>query len=237
MYRLSLVVAFSSSFFFFQAEDGIRDFHVTGVQTCALPIYEPFADSSALPSLLLNSVTKPHVTVALSGDGGDESFLGYNHFEWVMRYKWIFIIPLFIRKLLARPFFLKLLGKGSKAAAEVLTTDNINTYISKVFVGYDSLNKDRDLSWLRHYDGYKNWSDDPIQKTADLNIKLWLENDSNVKVDRASMAYSVEVRSPFLDYRIVEFARSLPVSFRYQKNNRKRILRDILVEYIPKTVF
>mgnify|MGYP003641947442 CR=1 FL=1 len=198
---------------------------------------EPFADSSALPSLLLNSVTKPHVTVALSGDGGDESFLGYNHFEWVMKYKWIFLIPLFIRKILARPFLLKLFGKGSKAAAEVLTTNNINTYISKVFVGFDTLNKERNLSWLGHYDGYMNWSNDPIQKTADLNIKLWLENDSNVKVDRASMAYSVEVRSPFLDYRIVEFARSLPVSYRYQKNNRKRILKDILEEYIPRSVF
>ncbi len=198
---------------------------------------EPFADDSALPSLLLNSVTKPHVTVALSGDGGDESFLGYNHFEWVMKYKWIFIIPLPIRKILARPFFLKLLGKGSRAAREVLTSDNINTYISKVFVGFDTINKERDLSWLEHYDGYMNWSNNPIQKTADLNIKLWLENDSNVKVDRASMAYSVEVRSPFLDYRIVEYARSLPVSFRYQKNNRKRILKDILEEYIPRTVF
>lgn len=198
---------------------------------------EPFSDSSALPSLLLNSVTKPHVTVALSGDGGDESFLGYNHFEWVMKYKWIFSIPLYLRKILARPFLLKLIGKGSKAAVEVLTTDNIHTYISKVFVGFDTLNKERDLNWLSHYDGYINWSNSPIQKTADLNIKLWLENDSNVKVDRASMAYSVEVRSPFLDYRIVEFARSLPISYRYQKNNRKRILKDILEDYIPKTVF
>src|SRR5690606_11498173 len=128
--------------------------------------------------------TKPHATVALSGDGGDESFLGYNHFEWVMKYKWIFAIPLFIRKILARPSLLKLFGKGSKAAAQVLTTDSINTYISKVFVGFDTLTKERDLNWLKHYDGYMGWSDNPIQKTADLNIKLWLENDSNVKVDR-----------------------------------------------------
>ncbi|MCM4167337.1 Asparagine synthetase [glutamine-hydrolyzing] 1 [Arenibacter antarcticus] len=198
---------------------------------------EPFADDSALPSLLLNSVTKPYVTVALSGDGGDESFLGYNHFEWVMKYKWIFKIPLFIRKMLSHSFFMKIIGKGSKAATEILATDNLNNYISKVFVGFDSLNKERNLKWLSHYKGYTKWSNDPIQKTADLNIKLWLENDSNVKVDRASMAYSVEVRSPFLDYRIVEFARSLPISFRYQKNNRKRILRDILEEYIPKSVF
>ena len=198
---------------------------------------EPFADSSALPSLLLNSVTKPYVTVALSGDGGDESFLGYNHFEWVMKYKWIFMMPLFIRKIIAKSFLPRLIGKSSAAAYEVLTTPNMNTYISKVFVGFDTLSKKRDLSWLNQYNNYTKWSTNPLQKTADLNIKLWLENDSNVKVDRASMAYSVEVRSPFLDYRVVEFARSLPISYRYKKNKRKRILRDLLKEYIPENVF
>lgn len=66
---------------------------------------------------------------------------------------------------------------------------------------------------------------------------MWLENDSNVKVDRASMAHSVEVRSPFLDYNIIEFARTLPISFRYEKGRRKKILKDILKEYIPEEVF
>ena len=70
-------------------------------------------------------------------------------------------------------------------------------------------------------------SQNPYQSTADLNLKLWLENDSNVKVDRASMLYSVVIRSPFLDYRIVEYARKLPVRFRYHRNKRKKILRDI----------
>ncbi len=76
-----------------------------------------------------------------------------------------------------------------------------------------------------------------MQATADLNIKLWLENDSNVKVDRASMAYSVEVRSPFLDYRIIEFARNLPVVYRYDNGLKKKIVRDILKKYIPEEVF
>ena len=90
---------------------------------------------------------------------------------------------------------------------------------------------------MKHYQDYKTWSSNFLQKAADLNIKLWLENDSNVKVDRASMAYSVEVRSPFLDYRIIEFARSLPMSYRYEKGRQKKILRDILKEYIPEEVF
>ena len=72
---------------------------------------------------------------------------------------------------------------------------------------------------------------------ADLNIKLWLENDSNVKVDRASMAYSVEVRSPFLDYKVIEFSRTLPMRYRYSRNRRKKMLRDILNKYIPEEIF
>ena len=72
---------------------------------------------------------------------------------------------------------------------------------------------------------------------ADLTIKLWLENDSNVKVDRASKAYAVEVRSPFLDYRIIEFARSLPIKYRYRNGEKKHILKELLSDYIPKDVF
>ena len=72
---------------------------------------------------------------------------------------------------------------------------------------------------------------------ADLKIKLYLENDCNVKVDRASMASSVEVRSPFLDYRVIEYARSLPVKYRYDGVVKKKILREILKEYIPAEVF
>ena len=90
---------------------------------------------------------------------------------------------------------------------------------------------------MKYYQGYKKWSNIFLQKAADLNIKLWLENDSNVKVDRASMAYSVEVRSPFLDYRVVEFARTLPMEYRYEKGKMKKILRDLLKEYIPEEVF
>jgi len=95
----------------------------------------------------------------------------------------------------------------------------------------------RNLNWLSNYSTYKTWTNNDYQKTADFNIKLWLENDSNVKVDRSSMASSVEVRSPFLDYRIIEFARTLPVSYRYFPGKKKRILRDILKKYIPEEVF
>ncbi len=198
---------------------------------------EPFADSSALPSLLLNSVTKPYVTVALSGDGGDESFLGYNHFDSVAKFIRFQRIPKPIRSIALKIFEFKYLKNKYPNLKRILQVETVDAFIEAIFIGYDSLQKIRNKNWLSNYKDYKILSSNPVQKAADLNIKLWLENDSNVKVDRASMAYSVEVRSPFLDYRIIEFARTLPVSYRYQNGNRKKILRDILKEYIPEQIF
>jgi asparagine synthase (glutamine-hydrolysing) len=199
---------------------------------------EPFADSSALPSLLLNCITKDYVTVALAGDGGDESFLGYNHFDMmhaVNKYKTIF--PL-IRGPLQKLNLLKFFKSREGAIENILKMKKSDEFAKAIFVGLDTLQKNRNTSWVEeYYNDYKYLSKNYLQRMADLNIKLWLENDSNVKVDRASMAFSVEVRSPFLDYRIVEFARTLPVEYRYQKGRKKRILRDILKEYIPEEVF
>lgn len=198
---------------------------------------EPFADSSALPSLLLNKITKQSVTMALSGDGGDESFFGYNHFRLVTYANKITIVPHFLRRLASKMLVLNVLGHRNYPYKGILNVGSKYDFIAGIFVGYDSLLKKRNFNWLSHYKGYKIWSENLLQATADLNIKLWLENDSNTKVDRASMAYSVEVRSPFLDYNIIEFARTLPIAFRYEKGNRKKILKDILKEYIPEEVF
>ena len=198
---------------------------------------EPFGDSSALPSLLLNKVTKQYVTMALSGDGGDESFLGYNHFDWVAKFKNLIKVPFGIRIIASKMLWANALKSKTEPFRRILNIKSKNEFIAGIFVGYNSIVKKRNLDWLSNYSGYKFWSKDLFQATADLNIKLWLENDSNVKVDRASMAYSVEVRSPFLDYRIIEFARTLPLSYRYVPGRKKRILRDILKEYIPEEVF
>jgi len=198
---------------------------------------EPFADSSALPSLLLNKVTKSNVTMALSGDGGDESFLGYNHFDWVTKFKKITKIPYFIRYFSSFFVFSFIFKQRVEPIKRILRTRSLQKFIEGIFVGYNSLLEKRDLSWLSNYDNFMSLSNNSYQRTADLNIKLWLENDSNVKVDRASMAFSVEIRSPFLDYRVIELARTLPVEFRYEKGKKKKILKDILTEYIPEKVF
>ncbi|AEV34260.1 asparagine synthase, glutamine-hydrolyzing [Owenweeksia hongkongensis DSM 17368] len=199
---------------------------------------EPFADSSALPSLLLNKVTKQHVTVALSGDGGDESFLGYNNFYALERFNRISRIPSALRKI-AFGILSRLPGKASlKNKFKILGITDSDEFTLKRFIGYNSIQRKRKLTWVnKFYSEYKENSSNSLQRMADLNIKLWLENDSNTKVDRASMASSVEVRSPFLDYRIIEAARELPVSYRYGNGQRKKILKDILEDYIPKEVF
>ena len=198
---------------------------------------EPFADSSAIPSLLLNKKVKSHVTVALSGDGGDESFLGYNHFEWTRKVYPLFWIPFFLRRFLALFIPFKLFGKRGPSIKNIFLKKNFNEFIESIFTGFDTLLLKDKKKWMSHYRKYLFLSKNKFQKVADLNLKLWLENDSNVKVDRASMASSVEVRSPFLDYRIVEFARKLPLEYRFKGTLRKRILRDILSDYIPENVF
>jgi len=204
-----------------------------------LEVYdEPFADSSALPSLLLNKITKQDVTVALSGDGGDESFLGYNHFDWVRFFKFLIFIPFFLRKIASSVFITKFIFKQrAEMLKKIFNFKNKHEFIEGLFAGFNSITMNRSLDWLSNYKNYKHLSLNNFQKTADLNIKLWLENDSNVKVDRASMAFSVEARSPFLDYRIIEFARTLPISYRYYPGKKKRILRDVLKKYIPEEVF
>ncbi|TWH99146.1 asparagine synthase (glutamine-hydrolysing) [Flavobacterium tiangeerense] len=198
---------------------------------------EPFADSSALPSLLLNSVTKQYVTVALSGDGGDESFLGYEHFDKLKTFNNIRFIPQRIRNFAANFDLYKILGGRPETLKGVLQTKNDDDFAWNTFNGFETLQVIKETSWFKNYNGYKIWSSDSIQRMADLNIKLWLENDSNVKVDRSSMAYAMEIRSPFLDFRVIEFARSLPIEYRYKKGLKKRITKDILSKYIPEEVF
>lgn len=201
-----------------------------------LKVYdEPFADNSALPSLMLNFMTKKYVTVALSGDGGDESFLGYNHFESLLKNKRIMSAPYFIRKMAA--IVLSPILSSDSRITSALSVRKKREYIQRIFSRMGILLNNKNNNWLGMFDPYYALSKDTLQQAADLNIKLWLDGDSNVKVDRASMAYAVEVRSPFLDYRIVEFARTLPIEYRIQLGNKKRILKDILGEHLPPELF
>lgn len=199
---------------------------------------EPFADSSAIPSLLLNSVTKPYATVVLSGDGGDESFLGYISFDLLRKFKKIEGIPYFIRKVLSFLYIPDIFGVKVETIRQILRIKTDVEFTEKINLNFSNILQKKDTSWIaKYYADFKSLSCNPFQRMGDLKIKLYLENDCNVKVDRASMASSVEVRSPFLDYRVIEYARNLPVDYRYDGIVKKKILREILKEYIPEEVF
>ena len=88
-----------------------------------------------------------------------------------------------------------------------------------------------DVKYLDH--PHKNL----LERISDFDIKTYLNYDINTKVDRATMAYSLEARSPLMDHRIVEFARSLPTNFKMKGDNQKRILKDVLYDYVPKAIF
>lgn len=198
---------------------------------------EPFADSSAIPSMLLSKYTRKHVTVALSGDGGDEGFLGYSRYKWMNSVSSIFRIPLGARRSLAT--LLQYSPKYThKLIAMGISMKDLETLYVKMIGGMEN-------SWLLEPDqGLKTPFMDVLkmnrsflENLSDFDIKTYLNEDINTKVDRASMAFSLESRSPLMDYRVIEFGRSLPLEFKYGKGNQKRILKDILYNYLPPSIF
>jgi len=199
---------------------------------------EPFADSSAIPSLLLSKHTRKQVTVALSGDAGDEGFIGYHRYKWIKMVSLLFNLPLSVRKLigagvqLSPNYMHKLVGMG-------VAVKDIQTLYIKMFGGMEN-------SWVKYqeaglftpfHDILSNKSRHLVENLSDFDIKTYLNEDINTKVDRASMAFSLESRSPLMDYRVIEFARSLPVSFKYKGNVQKRILKDLLYDNVPEQLF
>jgi asparagine synthase (glutamine-hydrolysing) len=199
---------------------------------------EPFADSSAVPSLLLSKHTKKHVTVALSGDGGDESFLGYHRYNWMKYVQKAYDLPDFARNILVNglniiPYY------KSKVIANVLNNKNINDAYLGMMVNTKNhlLVNTPDLSDLEERKYLYHENKNIYERISDFDLKTYLNWDINTKVDRASMAFSLETRAPLLDYRVVEFSRSIPTDFKFSKNNQKRILKDILYKHVPKEFF
>ena len=199
---------------------------------------EPFADSSAIPSMLLAKYTKNHVTVALSGDGGDEAFIGYQRYHSIQETNYIYRIPYPIRKLgasilsLAPNYRLKLIS-------EAVSYKDINQMYMANMTGVDlsyirsefDYNDISQIKYLRHTN--KNL----YERVSDFDIKTYLNWDINTKVDRATMAFSLEARAPLMDHRVMELARSFPTEYKIKDKNQKRILKDILYDYVPKEIF
>ena len=199
---------------------------------------EPFADSSAIPTMLLSKYTKKHVTVALSGDGGDEAFIGYTRYKRIKTMEALFSMPLTIRQLMGKlikfspNYILKLIAIG-------VSIPDIESLYIKMFGGLENswiLDPEQGMNYS-YSNIFKNSHQSILEKVSDYDIKTYLNGDINTKVDRASMAFSLESRAPLMDYRIIEFSRSLNTNFKYSFGNQKRILKDVLYQYLPSEMF
>ena len=221
-------------------------------------IDEPFADSSAIAVYLLSKYTKKHVTVALSGDGADEIFSGYNKHsaEFSVRN------PGFKESLMKCGY--PIWNMLPKSRNHQLS--NINRQLYKFSLGAKLPNNERYWLWAA-IQNEKNTNDlfvnNPINEAEFLNVyhkrknlllnnlsidgdinevfytdtKMVLVNDMLRKVDSMSMANSLEVRTPFLDYRVVNFAFSLPVEFKIDGQLKKKILQDAFRKELPKEIY
>lgn len=207
---------------------------------------EPFGDASSLPMMLLSQKTKEQVSVALSGDGGDELFLGYDRYFLTNNYFNKFQkIPKILREIgsfVARNSNQDKLQKLSYPL-KILTQENLYSLLytsikpwelqnlfDKEFIK-DSFGK-VDLSLLDILE-YSFDGNDLIDSLSRLDFKRYLVDDIMTKVDRATMAYTLEARVPILDHRVAEFAYSLPTNLKLQ-NGAKSILKDILYKKVPK---
>ena len=223
-----------------------------------LPYYydEPFADSSAIPTTLVCKMARKQVTVALSADAGDEIFAGYNRYDYMIKYgKTLNNIPSFIRK--GSSHALNLIS-----ANNIPILKNKYNFYNR-YEKFKSLLKDPSpknmmLSLSRQYDeaqlkknlkvnfetlhtaylsnDLKDEYKTSLTYMMAIDYQTYLVDDILQKVDRASMAVSLEGREPFLDHRIIEWAAQLPDDFKYFKGNKKYILKEIVHQYIPKAM-
>ena len=217
---------------------------------------EPFADSSAIPTYLVSKVARQHVTVALSGDGGDENFAGYRRYWYNMCDNRLRnLLPLPLRRSIFGP-----LGKHypslisaprmfrAKSTLQSLARDPLEGYFhtmslcsgemkSQLFGselwrqigGYDSIDVFR-----HHY--RRAQTDDVLSRLQYVDMKTYMVDDVLVKVDRASMANSLEVRCPLLDHKLMELVAQIPSNLKLRNGRGKYIFRKSLEGILPADV-
>jgi asparagine synthase (glutamine-hydrolysing) len=201
---------------------------------------EPFADSSAVPTYLLSKAARASVTVALSGDGGDEVFLGYPRYRLQSYSAAALYVPRGVRHAAALGAD-RLPTRRLRRIGDVLRSDDADPYTR--FIAWWRAEDIAALTGQRPPDGPAYA--DAQARCASLNrqdrgslidLVSYLPEDILTKVDRASMAVSLEVRAPFLDHRVVEFALGLPVSLKYRAGTTKWLLRRLLYKRVPRAL-
>ncbi|MBL8337887.1 MAG: amidotransferase 1, exosortase A system-associated, partial [Rhodoferax sp.] len=223
------------------------------IDTLARLYDEPYADSSAIPTYRVCELARKHVTVALSGDGGDESFGGYRRYRLhLMEERMRAAIPAGLR----RPMF-GLMGRiypkadwaprmfRAKTTFEGLARSSVEAYFHSVSILRDPMREalfsPRLKSALGDYNArdvfdrhaFQANTDDPLALIQYLDLKTYLVGDINTKVDRASMAHSLEVREPLMDHELVEWLATLPSSLKIQGQEGKYLFKKALEPHLP----
>jgi len=220
---------------------------------------EPFADSSQIPTFLVSKMAKQHVTVSLSGDGGDELFCGYNRYLLSDIWKKIEYVPFGGRKLAGhsikklspttwdglfqqagkiKKFPSNMGEKLGKLANRLEKVDGINELYYSLVSEIDCpeeivIGATESKTWLTQT-GMNSSFKDAKQHMMFMDAMTYLPDDILVKVDRAAMANSLETRVPFLDHRVVELAWKFPMAMKIRGGETKWILRQVLYQYVPQ---
>jgi asparagine synthase (glutamine-hydrolysing) len=205
---------------------------------------EPFSDSSAIPTLLVSQMARRHVTMTLSGDGGDELFMGYGAYRWAQRLHHPFW------KLMKRPVttILKQGNNRMKRAAWLFDFNHQTNLQSHIFSQeqyffsvreiihlWPEINDFEEVQLNSGHEHHRKLT--PSEQQALFDLKYYLPDDLLAKVDRASMYHSLETRVPLLDYRIVEFVLNLAPDLKLRNGQTKYLLKKILYNYVPSEFF
>jgi asparagine synthase (glutamine-hydrolysing) len=201
---------------------------------------EPFADSSAVPTYLVSKAARENVTVALSGDGGDELFFGYPRYTYHAVAGSVLSLPRPVRRAVACAAA-RLPWRQTQRMADVLRCDELDVYGRFItWCRADEImaatGQDSPQSQL-YSDMWARIQNLPRHDHAPLlDLVTYLPEDILTKVDRASMAVSLEVRAPLLDHRVVELALRLPLSLKYRGRKTKWLLRRLLYKRVPRAL-
>lgn len=220
---------------------------------------EPFADSSSVPTMLLSKLAKKHVSVALSGEGGDELFLGYGSYRWAKRLDSVFLKT--FRKPLAsllskmpsryqRVGRLLSYSRNANLRSHIFSQeqywfaeDEIDNLLLPDHKKPDNLIENMPIDFLELYRNSKtSWPDHSrrltaMEEQALFDLQFYLQDDLLTKIDRCGMHYSLETRVPYLDHRIIEYSLNISDFLKFRNGNAKYILSEILYKYMPRELF
>ena len=221
---------------------------------------EPFGDSSQIPTILISKYAKNFVKVVLSGDGGDECFGGYNRYKFLNNYfQKISYLPNFMRKKIGKylyklnptkiDYFFKIINRTLPDSKKIYNYGYLLNKLGKVLnedklekIFYLLINNDVSLEKiLLSKNLYKKTIKDEkiinINDVINHDLNNYLPDDVLCKVDRASMAYGLEVRAPFVNHKVVEFSQNIPINKKIYNGEKKFLLKSILKKYLPKKLY